>query len=293
MRKIFIIIALGIIIFLPIAGYFYLKTKISSLTLLNIGEKAPYFKLKTIKGKVFDFKDYTGKKILLIFFKINCHYCIKQLANLNIIRKKIGNTIEIIGISENNENKTKKFINAYNLNFPILVDDKNVFKRYKGNNVPTLYLLDEEMRIKYRRVGLRTLYFDEKILSEFADTGKIPIEVYSNNKTVFSDSVLKVKEIILTDPKVKNFIKENFSNPEEKIIEISIKWTPQNKKYKVMVKIIERPCDCPDKKIKTVNLVKIEIDPRNGRIINREFIKELSKELYKEELYQELIKENE
>lgn len=297
MRKILIIVVLILIFGLPIGSYFLLKSKIFKSELLEIGEKASSFELKTTDGRNFNLIDYNGSKIFLVFFKTDCTPCLKQLANLNEISKKEHEKLEIIAISESNEQKTKEFVETYDLSFPILIDDKNIFEsRYGGGGVPALYLLDDEMRVRYRRVGYRSADLDEKIISEFVLTEKIPIEIYSdtqkenllidNVKT--SISALKAKDIALSDPEVRAFMRENFIYPEQKVEIINHRWITEEQMYRWIIQIIELPCDCPDKKENTLNIVKVEIDPIGGQILDRELIKDLPEELYKERLYKEV-----
>jgi len=298
MKKILIIAVLIFIIGLSIGSYFYLKSRIFKFELLEIGEKASYFELKTADGRNFDLADYNGNKILLVFFDIDCSSCLKQLANLKKIKEKVGKELEIITISESDEVKTQEFVRSYNLNFPVLIDDKEIFKRkYKGIGLPAFYLLDEEMKVRYRRIGYRSPDLDERIISEFERTNKIPIEIYSGFQidNFFIDnfetsiSALMAKEIALKDPETRIFIRENLIYPEQRVEIINLRWLAEERNYKWIIQIIEPPCDCPDKKINTLNIVKIEIDPISGQILDRELIKELPDVLYKEMLYQDVI----
>lgn len=298
MKKILIIIVLILILSLTLLGYFQVRIKISKSKLLDIGEKAPHFALKSTNGKSFNLDDFNGKKILIVYFTTDCSHCLRQLANLNEIEEKMREKLEIIAISGSGENKTKEFKEIYNINFPILIDDKNTFKgKYGGRGVPILYILDEEMKIKYRRVGFHSKYLDEKIISEFIRNNKIPIEIYLNDqKENFiidnfktSVSALRAREIALKDPEVSAFIEKNFINPEEKVENLSLRWSTKEKRYKWIIEFIALPCHCPDKNTNTLYIAKIEIDPNNEKLINRELIRELPKELYKERLYEELI----
>jgi len=298
MKKILIIVVLIFIIGLPIVGYFYLESRIYKYELLEIGEKAPYFELKTIDGEDFSLAKNEGKKTLLVFFKTNCLHCLKQLANLNFIKNKINSKLEIIVLSESNEKETREFKETFKINFPILVDDRGIIKnKYAIRGVPTLYLLDEEMNIKYRRVGLKSLRMDEKIISEFERTNKIPIQIYSDiqeEKIVIDDfktsiSGAKAKEIALKDPAVRNFVEENIYYPGKCVEIISLTWLEKQQMYKWIVQVIELPCDRPDKKANTLNLVSVEIDPISGQITDRYIMKEIPEKLYRELLYKEVV----
>ncbi len=69
---------------------------------------------------------------------------------------------------------------------------------------------------------------------------------------------------------------------------INLGWVTEEQMYRWIIQIIELPCDCPDKNENTLNIVKVEIDPIGGQILDRELIKDLPEELYKERLYQEV-----
>lgn len=298
MKKTLIISALIIIIILPLSIYIYLRIQISKSSLLKLGEKAPYIELKTVEGREFSLKKNEGKKTLIVFFKTDCLYCLKQLANLNEIKDKINSKLEIIAISESDERKTREFIETYKIDFMILIDDKGIFKNiYRSSSFPSLYLLDEEMRVRYRRSGLMAPEIDEKIISEFEKTNKIPFQIYSDiQKKKFTLDDLKipisgfmVKDIALNNTEVRRFIEENFRNPEQRVEVVDLRWFSKEQMYKWIIQIIELSCDCQDKKANTLNAIKVEIDPMSGQITNLNMKKGIREDLYKEILYQEVI----
>lgn len=100
---------------------------------LNLGDKAPDFKLPDQSGKVHQLSDYLGQKIALYFYpKDMTPGCTFQACNLrdNFTLLK-DNSIQILGISADNEAKHQKFIDKHNLPFPLLADvDKKMINDY-------------------------------------------------------------------------------------------------------------------------------------------------------------------
>lgn len=290
-KKAVIALFLTLILFLVTAGFLFLKSTLSISKLLEIGEKAHSFELKDTHGEEHSLSDYTGKKIYLIFFKTDCKYCLKQLANINKISYKTNDSFKIVAISESGFEKTLEFENTYSLNFPILIDDKDVYKKYKSNGFPTIYLLDDELKVRYARVGFRSLDLDEKILTQNEMKNKIPIEIYSDvTKEHFTldDSGRKAMEIALNDPIIKEFMNANIADPGQKRVIISHIWLDHNNMDKWIIHIVEPPCNC-SRGNSGLNMAKIEIDPFSKQIVNLEITKNLSVESYKEKIYKEII----
>ena len=94
--------------------------------MLEIGQKAPDFKLVSGDGKTISLKDFAGKKIVLYFYpKDNTSGCTREACsfetNLKAIRKKGA---VVIGVSADSIDSHVKFANKYGLSFPLLSDEK-------------------------------------------------------------------------------------------------------------------------------------------------------------------------
>jgi thioredoxin-dependent peroxiredoxin len=100
---------------------------------LKAGDKAPDFKVKDQNGNIVSLKDFKGKKLVLYFYpKDDTPTCTKEACNLRdnyAGLKKKG--YAIIGVSADEEKKHRKFIEKYDLPFPLLSDvDMKVIKAY-------------------------------------------------------------------------------------------------------------------------------------------------------------------
>ena len=151
---------------------------------LPIEKKIPEISLKNEKGTMVNLMNVPPTKKLLLFFKPKCAACRMELSNLQYISKKYSREkIKIFVISEAGEEETKRLLETYRINFPMLMDaDKSLKKIFKFHSTPALFLIDENNIIKYGRVGYKTLSFDEMVIREFLQSSKIPAEIFGSEE---------------------------------------------------------------------------------------------------------------
>jgi thioredoxin-dependent peroxiredoxin len=94
------------------------------VTSLKKGDKAPDFKGIDQDGKLVSLKDFREKKLILYFYpQDNTPTCTNEACNLrdnfSALKKK---GFAIIGVSPDPEKKHRKFIDKFNLPFPLIAD---------------------------------------------------------------------------------------------------------------------------------------------------------------------------
>ena len=127
--------------------------------MLEVGTKAPDFKLPDQNGEMHSLKDYKGKKVVLYFYpKDNTSGCTKQACSFGELMPQFKEKgAVIIGVSKDSVASHKKFEEKYGLPFTLLSDpEKEVIQAYdvwkeKKNYgkvtmgvVRTTYLIDEK-----------------------------------------------------------------------------------------------------------------------------------------------------
>lgn len=133
--------------------------KVSIMTTLKQGDKAPEFTAQDQDGNQHSLQDYRGKKLLLFFYpKASTPGCTAQACNLRDNWKSFqAQGFEILGVSADNPQKQQKFKEKYELPFPLLADEnkkvieaygvwgpkKFMGKSYEGIN-RTSFVIDEE-----------------------------------------------------------------------------------------------------------------------------------------------------
>ena len=103
------------------------------MTHLKEGDKAPIFKGTDQEGKEISLSDLKGKKVILYFYpKDMTPACTNQACNLrdnyHVLLKK---GYAVVGVSTDSEKRHKKFVEKYDLPFPLLADeDRTIHTQY-------------------------------------------------------------------------------------------------------------------------------------------------------------------
>lgn len=125
-----------LIFFFMILGLFSgtLKAFTWSLDSLTINQEAPDFILENAFGKKYSLSDYRDRSPVVVYFypKASTPGCSKQACSIRDEWSKFQeNNIQVLGISVDSKEDIEKFIENYDLNFPLLSDnDKSVSKAY-------------------------------------------------------------------------------------------------------------------------------------------------------------------
>ena len=125
---------------------------------LNVDDRAPLFEGKDQNGNIVKLEDYQGKKVILYFYpKDNTKGCTAQACNLRDHYKLLqAEGYEVIGVSKDDEKSHTKFINQFELPFPLIADtdtrinqlygvwqEKKMFGKTYLGTVRTTFIIDE------------------------------------------------------------------------------------------------------------------------------------------------------
>ena len=134
----------------------------NDMAALRPGTMAPDFSLPTVvsgeDGDNFSLPAALKRgPVLAVFFKISCPTCQYTFPYLERLHKAHGDKkITIVGISQNNQTDTARFLEEYGVTFRTLIDDPDgyaVSNSYGLTNVPTLFLIAPDGKIEQTSVG--------------------------------------------------------------------------------------------------------------------------------------------
>ena len=127
--------------------------------MLEVGTKAPDFKLPDQNGEIHSLSEYKGQKVVLYFYpKDNTAGCTKQACSFGGLYPQFReNGAVVLGVSKDSVASHKKFEEKYGLPFTLLSDTEltvikayDVWKEKKNYGkvsmgvVRTTYLIDEK-----------------------------------------------------------------------------------------------------------------------------------------------------
>lgn len=100
---------------------------------LNVGDKAPDFKVDNQDGAAVSLADFKGKKLVLFFYpRDNTPTCTKEACNLRDNYSEFQKQgYEVLGISTDSAKSHLKFIDKHDLPYPLLADtDQSMHQAY-------------------------------------------------------------------------------------------------------------------------------------------------------------------
>ena len=127
---------------------------------------APDFVLLDADGKPVPLSRFKGKPLLLDLWATKCGGCIKEIPTFIEIHHAYGNRgLAVVGISMDILYEDLKgpaeawslvnpFVEAHKVDYPILMGDDGITKRYSVNALPVTYLIDSRGRIAATYVGI-------------------------------------------------------------------------------------------------------------------------------------------
>jgi len=109
---------------------------------LEVGEKAPAFRLSDGDGNTVKLSDYKGRKVIVYFYPAaSTPGCTKEACDFrDNLGELNGAGLDVVGISPDKPAKLAKFRDAEELTFPLLSDpDREVLKAWGAFGEKTMY----------------------------------------------------------------------------------------------------------------------------------------------------------
>ncbi|HEY7050873.1 MAG TPA: thioredoxin-dependent thiol peroxidase [Mycobacterium sp.] len=109
---------------------------------LEVGDKAPAFRLPDADGKTVSLADYRGRKLIVYFYPAAATPgCTKQACDFRDNLRDLNTAgLDVVGISPDKPAKLAKFRDAEGLTFPLLSDpDRSVLEKWGAYGEKKMY----------------------------------------------------------------------------------------------------------------------------------------------------------
>lgn len=122
------------------------------------GDVAPDFTLNDLRGKAVHLADLKGNVVLLEFWATWCPPCKDSIPTMNDLYKRYHEKgLILLGISvdkgQNVIETVKAFVKEHSIQYPILIDNKDVNTLYGVYSIPTIILIDKKGKIVSKNIG--------------------------------------------------------------------------------------------------------------------------------------------
>ncbi len=127
------------------------------------GETLPAFQLPALNGEKVSSENYLGQPVVLNFWATWCGPCVKEIPTLQALHRDPSARVISIAIDKQGESIVRPFVEKHGIDYPVLIGDVEVFRRYNGTGIPYTLVLDSSLKIvKMHRgyVSLRSLERD-------------------------------------------------------------------------------------------------------------------------------------
>ena len=120
---------------------------------------APAFVAKDLDGREITTASLRGKVVIVNFWATWCGPCRAEIPDLVALQAKYQDTLQVIGISEDEAGVevVKRFAAEHKVNYPVAMVTPEIEKLFPGiGALPTSFIIDRESRIVQKHVGMLT-----------------------------------------------------------------------------------------------------------------------------------------
>ncbi len=117
----------------------------------------PAFAAADLDGRQISSSDWKGKVVIVNFWATWCPPCRAEIPDLVALQDKYRDTLQIIGVSEDEAppEDVKRFAAEHKVNYPVVMTSKELSRLFPGvRALPTSFIIDREGRLVQKHVGM-------------------------------------------------------------------------------------------------------------------------------------------
>ena len=179
-RKAFAVGCLAVLLGIPLYLPALLPEK-KQLSPLTVGDSIPSGRLISRSGDTVSSDVFLGRNSMFLFFSASCPHCVRELENMRRLEIEFADSLQILAISTSTREATVQLLGNNGGVSQIYLDDQRHYARSFGvNAVPAIFLVGEDGRVRYRRVGEAPIAADRQLLKSF-QAGEFQNAVFGQN----------------------------------------------------------------------------------------------------------------
>jgi cytochrome c biogenesis protein CcmG, thiol:disulfide interchange protein DsbE len=149
-------------------GFIFVIRDLFEQRIIDVGDKAPEFSVRTETGRSISETDFGGKLLVLNFWATWCPPCIEEMPSLNQFAREFApQGVVVLGVSiDKNESAYRRFLEQRKLSFLVARDEKaDIPTQYGTFKWPETYVIDRSGRVVLKHIGPRN-WMNPEIIRE-------------------------------------------------------------------------------------------------------------------------------
>ena len=138
------------------AGLLFTVSGTLTERVVETGQTAPQFHVRTDQGRQISRADFGGKLLVLNFWATWCQPCVEEVPSLNEFAKRYSNQgVVVLGVSvDRNENLYRNFVQRNKLAFLTARDpEADISGSYGTFKYPETYIIDRNGKVVQKIIG--------------------------------------------------------------------------------------------------------------------------------------------
>jgi peroxiredoxin len=156
----------SLLILFATASLVYAASFRATLEAPSVRKAAPNFALPDASGKSVSLSSFRGNPLLLDLWATKCGGCVEEIPSfIEVHHTYAPKGLAVVGISMDilyedlkgpaeAWNLVKPFVETHKVDYPILMGDDDITKRYSVDALPVTYLIDKRGRIAAKYIGI-------------------------------------------------------------------------------------------------------------------------------------------
>lgn len=123
---------------------------------INVGDRAPDFRITADNGRTITRSDFGGKLLVLNFWATWCPPCVQELPSLNEFQQQLaGSGVVVVGVSvDTSAQEYRAFLDKTKVAFLTARDPAaDISGRYGTFKFPETYVIDSSGRVRQKHIG--------------------------------------------------------------------------------------------------------------------------------------------
>jgi len=142
--------------------YLYGKANVEPITL---GCQLPDIPVHTWNGGLTSLQAMLSRKAVVLVFTVDCPHCVNEVLHFAALHVTKKDSLQFVFVSLSSTDETRQFFSTWRDKVPIVLADPGKAREALGIiTLPSLFCINGDGRVLYRRFGERPFEADERLV---------------------------------------------------------------------------------------------------------------------------------